>query len=451
MHDEFFWFASFAFRSLNPGLTLNRAWHLRYIADILTQLESGQQRSVIINIPPRNLKSTLISVIWPAWLLGRDPSKRIIVASYSQKLSNKLSIDSRFITIQPWFKEVFPDFAIAQDQNEKHKFMTNKHGFRMAVSTGGMLTGEGGDVLILDDPHNPKEIFSDKLRNKTINWFEQVFLSRLNNQKKGKILLVMQRLHFRDLAGHLIEKGGYELINFPIIFNQEEKFMFNGLSKTIAKGDLLDAHRFDHSTIERLKEHLGEVAFSAQYLGMPVAMSGNFIKKEQIKVSNNIPTHPEQIIQSWDSASCNTITSDYSVCSTWYIIDDIFYLIDIFREKTSFLQLKQAAKNCYQKHRPDLVLIEGKSSGLALFDELQGEGLPVNKINPKEDKVSRLMQVVSYFENHKVVLCHGDYNFIELQNELLQFPQGAHDDQVDSISQFLLWYKNRAYGSVRYT
>ena len=447
--SEFYWFAFHAFKHLNPGQSLSNAWHLRYLCDLVTNIEKTSQRIIIINIPPRNLKSTLISVLWPAWLLGKDPAKRIMVASYCQKLSNKLSLDTRFIMSCPWYKSAFPKLEIAQDQNEKHKFMTSQQGFRMAVSTSGMVTGEGGDILILDDPHNPREIFSDKLRNKTINWFEQVFSSRLNNQKKGKIILVMQRLHFQDLAGYLIEKGGCRVINLPIIFDRNQEVYIGNKLKTIAKGNLLDPERFDLSAIENIRMQLGQAAFSAQYLGTPILMSGNFVKKDQMNFSEDLPSQPDQIIQSWDSASCKGSNSDYSVCTTWFIKDEKFYLVDLFREKCNFTELKQAVQNCWKKHEPDLILVEGKSSGLAIFDEMVAQNMPAVKISPKEDKVSRLMHVLCYFENRRVVFCQGAYNFVELQNELLQFPQGAHDDQVDSITQFLLWFKHRTHLNIR--
>lgn len=447
--NEFYWFAFHAFQFLNPGRMLTNAWHLQYLCELFTQIEMSSHRILIVNIPPRNLKSTLISVLWPAWLLGRDPTKRILVASYCQKLSTKLSLDTRHIMSCDWYKKAFPELVIAQDQNEKHKFMTSQHGFRMAVSTNGMVTGEGGDILILDDPHNPKEIFSDCLRNKTINWFEQVFSSRLNNQKSGKIILVMQRLHFQDLAGHLIERGGCQVVNLPIIFDREQEISFGNKVKKISKGELLDPSRFDRVTIDNIRIQLGEMAFSAQYLGAPVLMSGNFIKKDQIILNDNLPTFPDQVVQSWDSASCNSENSDYSVCTTWYLKDDNFYLVDLFKEKCNFTELKQAAHSCWLKHKPDLVLIEGKSSGLALIDEMLEQGMPVIKVTPHEDKTTRLMHVLCYFENRKVIFCKGSYNYIELQNELLQFPQGAHDDQVDSITQFLLWFKKRSYLMVR--
>ena len=448
-HDDFYSFFVMAFEALNPGQKLDDIWHIRYLADILTDLDQANLNKLIINIPPRNLKSTLISVAWPAWLLGKNPQIRIIVASYSQKLSNKFSIDTRAMLEQVWFREIFPNLILRKDQNEKYKFTTTAHGFRLATSTGGTITGEGADILILDDPHNPKEIFSKYLRQKTIEWYEQIFSTRLNNRKNGKIILVMQRLHSQDLCAHLIQKGGYDLINIPIINNEAKIYQFLESKKYVAKDELLNSHRFDDKVITSLRTDLGDSAFSAQYLGNPQAEHGNILHYNYLAFTDEAPKDYEQIYQSWDSASCNNETSDYSVCTTWYIQDNKFYLVDVFRKKTNFIELKEAAIACYQKYRPDIILIEGKSSGLALIDELLNMDLPVQKITPKGDKISRLMQVMSFFETKKLVICKNNFWFTDLTNELLQFPQTQYDDQIDSITQFLYWYKNRSSSKIR--
>ena len=160
----------------------------------------------MINIPPRYLKSVICSVAFPAWVMGRNPTKRIIVASYSKILATKHSQDTRLIMQSKWYKKNFPRTIIAEGMNEKNKFCTTENGFRFATSTGGTLTGEGGDILIVDDPHNPMHVFKKNTRNKVINWFSSVFSSRLNNKKTGSIMIVMQRLHEEDLCGYLLNE-----------------------------------------------------------------------------------------------------------------------------------------------------------------------------------------------------------------------------------------------------
>ena len=275
--NDFYSFFLRAFESLNPGQNLDDIWHIRYLADKLNEVSNQDSCNLIINIPPRSLKSTMISVAWPAWLLGNHPATRIIVASYSQKISNKFSLDTRNLINERWFKDLYPELQLKKDQNEKCKFSTSSHGFRLATSTGGSITGEGADILILDDPHHPKEIFSKTLREKTIDWYEQVFSTRLNNRTKGKIILVMQRLHAQDLAGHLIEKNGYDLINLPIYFSEQQLYNTLEAEKMVKKGEILNPTRFDVAAIESLKADLGKSAFSAQYLGKSAQETGNII------------------------------------------------------------------------------------------------------------------------------------------------------------------------------
>jgi hypothetical protein len=192
-------FKSFIFKvftTINPGIKFNSAWYVNLIADYLENLiiKKSSKRSnkrLIINIPPRCLKSISISVAWPAWILGLAPDKRIIVVSYSEHLSVKHSLDCRAVMQSQWYQELFPATKISSSCNKKNKYVTTKFGFRMSSSVGGSITGEGADILILDDPHNPVYIFSEKIRCKTINWFEQTFVSRLNDITRATVWRVL--------------------------------------------------------------------------------------------------------------------------------------------------------------------------------------------------------------------------------------------------------------------
>lgn len=172
------------FATVNPSTEYQFNWHISLIAEHLIACEKREIKRLIINIPPRHLKSLIVNVAWPAWLLGQNPANRFISASYSQALATKHSLDSRLIINSDWYKENFPKTKLTSDQNQKEKFVTTKRGFRLATSVGGTLTGEGGDFLILDDPHNPANINSRTIREGTINWYEQVFSSRLDDKKR---------------------------------------------------------------------------------------------------------------------------------------------------------------------------------------------------------------------------------------------------------------------------
>lgn len=242
-------------------------WHLDLIAYNLEQAFKGKVKRLIINVPPRSLKSVSVSVAWPAWILGKNPAKRIMTASYSQILSLKHSIDCRHLMMEDWYQKLFPETILTKDQNEKSKFLTTKRGFRFVTSVGGTATGEGGDILIVDDPHNPIQANSETQRNIALNWFDQTFSTRLNNKKKGVIVVVMQRLHENDLTGHLLSKKGvkWKQISLPIIAQNTKTYSFHGIKKQYKKSELLNGEREGVSEINNVKEELGSHAFSAQY------------------------------------------------------------------------------------------------------------------------------------------------------------------------------------------
>ncbi|MBM3618425.1 MAG: terminase, partial [Alphaproteobacteria bacterium] len=217
LRNDFGMFLRKCFATLHPDRTLLANWHLELIGYYLEACAKGEIRRLIINIPPRSLKSIAISVAWPAFLLGHDPSRRIIGASYAASLSIKHSLDCRAIVQSAWYRRIFPDTVLSEVQNEKHKFATTRHGHRIATSVGGSITGEGGDILILDDPQNPAQAMAEATRHHAAEWFDQTFLSRLDDKRKGAIVVVMQRLHDDDLTGHLMRKGGWEILDIPAI------------------------------------------------------------------------------------------------------------------------------------------------------------------------------------------------------------------------------------------
>ena len=196
-------FTQKVFSTVDPGTAYLHNWHVDLIAEHLQACYTGDITRLIINIPPRYLKSITVSVAFPAWVLGKDPTKKIVCASYAQNLSTKHSIDTRLVVNSPWYRQLFPHVKLVGDQNEKTKFVTSDRGFRFATSVGGTATGEGGDILIVDDPHSAAQASSEKERTNALEWFDQTFSSRLNDKKKGCIILVMQRLNEIDLTGHL--------------------------------------------------------------------------------------------------------------------------------------------------------------------------------------------------------------------------------------------------------
>lgn len=211
LRNNFNLFLTRAFLHLRPGETFKPNWHIDVISEYLMACKNKQIKRLIINIPPRMMKSLCISVAFPAWLMGNDPSKSIICASYAQSLANQHSLDCRALIESEWFQAAFPGCKLAKDQNEKSKYMTTKRGMRFATSVGGTLTGAGGSFIIVDDPLNPSQAASDAERDTANSWMSSTVPSRLNNQEDDIIIVVMQRLHEDDVTGHLLDKGGWNI------------------------------------------------------------------------------------------------------------------------------------------------------------------------------------------------------------------------------------------------
>jgi len=423
------------FNTINPGACYINNWHLTIIANYLERLRKGEIKRLIINMPPRALKSICVSVAFPAWILAHNPTARIIAASYSQTLSIKHSLDSKLIISSDWYKSLFPKTILSKKHNQKSKFLTTQNGFRFATSIGGSVTGEGGDILIIDDPHNPTYMHSKKIRHKAIDWYEQTFASRLNDQNNGKIILVMQRLHEEDLAGHLLNKssGDWQLLKIPAIADQD--YFFN--NHIFKEGEILYPHLSEY--FSKLSHEIGVENFSAQYLQKPLANNKSFLNFKDLTFYEKDVQY-NFIVQSWDTAIKITENCDYSVCTTWGVTSCGYYLLDLFRQKVTYIELKNAVKMLAEKYKPQFILIEDKASGQNLIQDMKREiDFNIIGIIPKGDKMTRFVCQTPDFYQGRVLLPRNRY--LELIEELTHFPNSKHDDIIDSISQFLQYIK----------
>ena len=249
-----------SFYTLHPNTPFINNWHIDLICEYLKALENGEIKRLIINMPPRYLKSFCVSVSWPAWLLAQDSSKKIIVASHSMQLAKKLSLDCKTIINSNWYKGIF-DTAISNKQNTKEKFCTTDHGFRIACSISSNITGEGADYLIVDDPLTPSQAFSEKKLAKVNEWFSSTFLTRLNNKKNGAIIVVMQRLNNNDLSGYLLKNKNWEYLKIPIMSEDDEAISFKKFNYFRNKNELLCDKREGIKEVDFLKKELGLHAF----------------------------------------------------------------------------------------------------------------------------------------------------------------------------------------------
>jgi predicted phage terminase large subunit-like protein len=443
-----------SFLHLNPQTPYLPNWHIDLIAAKLEECRIGKIKRLIINLPPRNLKSICASVAFPAWILGHDPSKRIIAASYGQDLADNLALQCRNIMTSAWYRSLFPNTQLARANMPIAEFSTTQHGYRMATSVGGVLTGRGADFLILDDPMKPNEALSDALRRSVNEWYDHTLFSRLDNKETGCIIIIMQRLHLDDLVGHVLQQEGWEVLNFPAIAEADEthtiktRYGAQTLVRTVTRraGEALHPQRESLDTLHMIRETLGEYNFAGQYQQSPVPEGGGYVKTDwfQFYEPHERPAKFEQIVQSWDTASKVTELSDFSVCTTWGLKEKKIYLLDVLRKRLNYPELKRAVVEQHKLHQSSVILIEDKSSGTQLLQELAQDGLyRVKGIKPTTDKKMRLNTQTGAIENGLVYLPARQSWLAGYLHEMTSFPYGKHDDQVDSTSQALEWIQQR--------
>jgi len=432
-----------AFKSIDPGSTYLHNWHIDAIAHQLERIERGDISRLIITMPPRSLKSLSASVAFPAWLLGRDPSLRIVAASYGESLSEKLALDCQKILMSSWYQEAFPLTRIAKGRAARSDFETTRGGGRFSTSVGGTLTGRGGDIILLDDPHKPDDANSDVKRNAVLEWYGNTLLSRLNDPKSDPIVLIQQRVHEGDLAGHLLEQGGWEHLDLPAI---AEEPMIVDLGKrgviTREEGHLLHPERLPRGLLEQRRVEQGSYVFAAQYQQCPAPLGGGLVKWDWFHRYDTPPARVagDRIIQSWDTASKADEANDYSVCTTWLVKNNQAWLLHVYRAKLEFPELRKKIIALAVQRQAKLILIEEAGSGIQLLQDLKlGHPFGVKGIIPKDDKRTRLLGVSHLIEGGSIAIPADAPWLAAFQREVTLFPNGKYDDQVDSLSQFLKW------------
>jgi len=438
-------FSQRCFHQLNPQTPLHMNWHIEVMTAKLEACRQGKIRRLIINIPPRHLKSLCASIALPAWHLGHNPAAQILCVSYAQDLSDKLARDFRSVMMSDWYNALFPTRPAGQRQSIQ-EFVTTKQGFRLATSVGGVLTGRGADLIIIDDPLKPDEALSDSQRKAVNNWYDNTLYSRLNDKQNGCIILIMQRLHEDDLVGHVLGQENWEVVSFPAIAEQDESHTIDtpyGICRfTRRAGEVLHPERESHETLDNIRRTMGEYHWAGQYQQAPAPAGGGLIKEEWFKryEPGDLPDRFDRVVQSWDTANKVSELSDYSVCTTWGIRGKNIYLLHVFRKRLEYPDLKRAVHAQAQAYRAKVILIEDKASGTQLAQELIREGLyGVKKCKSEHDKIMRLHAQTAAIENGFVFLPREAPWLGEYLHELTIFPHSKYDDQADSTSQALAW------------
>ncbi len=378
---------------------------------------------------------------------------QIICASYGQDLADKHARDCRQLMASTFYRRLFPRTRLFPEKQAVKEFMTTAQGFRMSTSVGGVLTGRGADVIILDDPLKPEEALSETNRNNVNGWYDNTLLSRLNSKQTGVIILVMQRLHQDDLVGHVMDQAKWDVLSFPAIAQEDEVHLIESpLGRRRferKKGEVLEPKRESKPTLDAIRRTIGEYNFAIQYQQNPMPLGGAIVKTEWLKyyAPGDLPNRFVCILQSWDTANKSGELNDFSVCTTWGAIDDRYYLLDVFRRRLDYPDLERAVHEQARKHDADVVLIEDKASGTQLIQSLKAGGMC--GIEPYDapagsDKILRLYAQTAEFENGRVLLPLSASWLDEYVRELTSFPGGKYDDQVDSTAQALDHLKTKA-------
>jgi predicted phage terminase large subunit-like protein len=437
-------FIKFA-HSMWPGFIDGR--HHKVMAKAFERVARGEVKRLIINMPPRHTKSEFASYMLPAWFLGKFPKKKIIQCSNTAELAVGFGRKVRNLLDSEQYAEIFPNVKLRHDSKAAGRWATNDGGEYFAIGVGGTVTGKGADLLIIDDPHSEQEAAlaatDPSVYDKVFEWYSSGPRQRL--QPGGSIIVVMTRWGKRDLTGRIlqgvVERDGedWEVIDFPAI---------------LPSGNPLWPEFWPLEELEALRNELPSGKWNAQYMQQPTSESGAIVKREWWKEwEGEQPPKCEFIIQSWDTAFTKNERSDYSACTTWGVFylnenpeDANIILIDAFKKRMEFPELKEKAYNHYMEYEPDAFIVEAKASGAPLIFELRQMGIPVSEFTPSRgnDKIARINSVSDLFASGKVWAPRTRWAE-EVMEEMAAFPNSDHDDLVDSSTQALIRFRKGGF------
>jgi predicted phage terminase large subunit-like protein len=420
------------------------AAHHQLIVDRLEAVERGEITRLMIFMPPRHGKSLLGTQLFPAWFLGRHPDRSIITTSYSQELSDDFGRQVRNLVSDPIHRAIFPEFRLADDSTSMRRFNTTAGGSYYAVGRGGSITGRGAHLLLIDDPlKDAEEARSEVIRRALHEWFSSVAYTRL--QPDGAVVLISTRWHEDDLAGRLLREDpkSWVVLCLPAIAEVDESFR--------RAGDALWPEKYSRAALENIRAVIGGSAWASLYQQRPAAAEGAIFKREWWRYFRERPLF-KRIVQSWDTAFKTGAENDFSACTTWGVADSGYYLLWFWRGKVEFPQLKRCMNWLAQEWKPNQILVEDRASGQSLIQELRyASALPVIPMRADKDKLARAEAITPLIEAGKVFLPESAPWLNDYVDELAAFPNGVHDDAVDSTTQALNYIRHQPVHTVSIT
>ena len=452
--DDLSAFAKKAFTVLYPNRRLVWSWHYDYLCEQLTLVKQRRLLRLIVNVPPRTLKSTLITIIYPVWVWLTEPGHNFMAASYSLDLSTEHSVMRRKLLQSEWFRQLWGDrFKLSGECNRVGRFMNNRGGQMITTSVGAATHGRGCDTAILDDPVSPDQAFSIAGRTAANHWFETTLRSRLNDPATGAIILVMQRLHELDPTGYLLEQepGIWTLIRIPLEAEEDERWVFpiSGRIVERRRGEILLPERYTPAVVEVLRSR--RQVYAAQFQQRPAPLEGNLIKRSEVRYYNGIDPNtgqadeklPENFdlkLVSVDCAFKDLATSDFVAIS----------VIGIKGRKRFVLATEAEIRRQREVHRPlGAVLVEDKANGPAVIQRLKLNVPGVIEINPQGGKIARMFAVAAEWQAGDWLLDRHAAWTADFIDQITMFPNAKNDDMCDSMSQAAAWLLRRVVPAVR--
>ncbi len=411
--------------------------HLIALSDALESIERGELKRLIVLMPPRHGKSEIISLRFPCWYLAKHPGDYIVQAGYAESIALTHSRQARDIFISSEMMRLFPGIhhrperpgqeIVIPERQAAHEWGTKQGGSYYAVGIGGGLTGRGFNVGIIDDPvKDEEEASSQTIRDKVWDWYQKVFRTRA--EPDAAIIVVMTRWHQDDLIGRLLKQSQED----PTA-DQWKVLHFSA----VQDGQALWPKRYSLEVLRKIQSSIGSRAFESLYQGNPTVAEGQIIKREWWQYFRERPNFL-RIIHSWDTAFKDKTQNDYSVCTVWGETQNGYYLLDVWRDKVEFPELKRIAVALDARDSPSAVPVEDKASGQSLIQELQRDTkIPVIPFKVDSNKIARAYAVTPLIEAGKVFLPENAPWLFDYIEELSAFPNAEHDDQVDSTTQAL--------------
>ncbi|MEC5291820.1 hypothetical protein VSX64_16190 [Aurantimonas sp. C2-6-R+9] len=452
---DFWCFVELTFGILHPGQKLVYAEYLGLMTLLMMRVQQGRYRRVVINLPPRHMKSLIVSVLYVAWRLGRDPGAKFITVSYGDDLAHDHSGLTRTVMMSKRYRRIFPGTVL--DKKAVDYIRTTKGGYRYATSVGSDITGFGADEIIIDDPMQPDAAASERAKERVRSWVQGSVITRFNDPRRGALILVMHRLAPDDLSATMEPEADF-VLKLPMIAVEEESFRHNGkLIMCRTPGEVLNPVRLPRADAGRLKTSLPPHVWNAQYQQHPTPGGSGMLSIERFARYNPTETPAfELTIHSWDIGA--TISGNASVCTKWGLVRDedrgeVVYLIDVVTIRAELPEVRAAIKVQDKLDKPALIILDERGAGLGLYQELLREGYrhitastatdePMERegssgTRPSASKIERFGRAILMIDDRKVLIPTDAPWLDRFLYEVSAFPNIADKDQVDSMSQLV--------------